>query len=142
LFRKCGTLRKEYGSDSVLWPTDNAYKSFLETYWSAQQRNIEPGCVFKPQTAQDVSVAVLLSRRSGCPFAVKSGGHSAVPGGSNIQRGVTISFERMNQTVVSADKKTVSFQPGQTWTEVYTKLAKDNLVIIGGRVRSASVRKK
>jgi hypothetical protein len=40
----------------------------------------------------------------------------------------------MNKTTLSADKKTVSFQPGQTWYDVYTRLEKDNLAIIGGRV--------
>jgi len=74
-----------------------------------------------------------------CKFAARSGGHSAVPGGSNIQDGITISFERMNQTILSADKKSVSFQPGQTWFDVYTKLAKDNVAIIGGRVASVGV---
>lgn len=71
----------------------------------------------------------------GCPFAVKSGGHSAVPGGSNVQDGITVSFERMNRTTPSADKKSVTFEPGQTWVDVYRKLEQDKLAIIGGRVR-------
>jgi FAD/FMN-containing dehydrogenase len=65
---------------------------------------------------------------------VKSGGHSAVPGGSNIEGGITITFEKMNQTTPSTDKKSVLFQPGQTWYDVYTKLEKFQLTIVGGRV--------
>ena len=57
-----------------------------------------------------------------------------MPGGSNIEDGITISFENMNQTTASADKTTVKFQPGQTWYDVYTKLEKDEVTIIGGRV--------
>ena len=45
----------------------------------------------------------------------------------------------MNQTIPSADKKSVTFQPGQTWYDVYTKLDKDNLAIIGGRVADVGV---
>ena len=82
-----------------------------------------------------MSVAVLTARLTDCPFASKSGGHSAVPGGSNIQNGITISFEKMSKTTVSTDKKSVTFEPGQTWRDVYSKLENENLVIIGGRVR-------
>ena len=128
-------LRRQFGSNKLVVPSDAAYKNFTSSYWSAQQQSISPGCVFKPETAQDVSVAVLTSRLTDCPFAVKSGGHSAVPGGSNIQNGLTISFEKMSKTTVSADKKSVTFEPGQTWRDVYSKLEKDNLIIIGGRVR-------
>ena len=132
---QCELLRKKFGSDMVALPSDAAYTNFTSSYWSAQQRSISPGCVFKPETAQDVSVAVLTSRLTNCPFACKSGGHSAVPGGSNIQNGITISFEKMSKTIVSADRKSVTFEPGQTWGEVYSKLQNDNIIIIGGRVR-------
>lgn len=57
-----------------------------------------------------------------------------MPGGSNIEGGITISFEKMNQTIPSDDRKSASFQPGQTWYDVYTKLEKYQLTIIGGRV--------
>jgi FAD/FMN-containing dehydrogenase len=82
----------------------------------------------------DVSTSILLSRLTQCPFAVKSGGHSAVPGGSNIEGGITISFEKMSKTIASSDKKSATFEPGQTWFDVYTTLEKQNLAIIGGRV--------
>jgi FAD/FMN-containing dehydrogenase len=57
-----------------------------------------------------------------------------VPEGSNIEDGITISMEKMNKVAVSADRKTVSFQPGQTWFDIYTALERDNLTIVGGRV--------
>ncbi|USP78122.1 fad binding domain-containing protein [Curvularia clavata] len=135
----CDTLRRRFGNNKLVLPSDAAYKNFTDSYWSAQQRSISPGCVFKPETAQDVSVAVLTSRLTNCPFAAKSGGHSAVPGGSNIQNGITISFEKMSKTTVSADRKSVTFEPGQTWRDVYSKLAKDNIIIIGGRAASVGV---
>lgn len=116
-------------------PSDASYKNFTSSYWAAQQNEITPGCVFKPRSAQDVSVAVLTARYTNCTFACKSGGHSAVPGGSNIQNGITISFEKMSKVTVASDKKSVTFEPGQTWGDVYAKLEKKDLTIIGGRVR-------
>jgi FAD/FMN-containing dehydrogenase len=123
-----------FGDDQVEKQSETTYNAFVGAFWSRQQRDITPQCVFKPKKALDVSTSILLSRLTQCPFAVRSGGHSAVPGGSNIAGGITVSLEKMNKTTLSADKKTVSFQPGQTWYDVYTTLEKDNLAIIGGRV--------
>lgn len=83
-----------------------------------------------------MSIAILLARLTQCPFAAKSGGHSAVPGGSNIDGGVTISLEKLNKITLSADKKIASFQPGHTWFDIYTALEKENVAVIGGRVSS------
>ncbi|RMZ70392.1 fad binding domain-containing [Pyrenophora seminiperda CCB06] len=135
----CEALKRIFGDDKVETQSESAYSAFVGAFWSRQQREIAPKCVFKPEKASDVSTVVLIARLTQCKFAAKSGGHSAVPGGSNIQDGITISFERMNQTVVSNDKKSVSFQPGQVWYDVYTKLDKDNLAIIGGRVSDVGV---
>lgn len=86
-----------------------------------------------------MSTAILISRLTHCPFAAKSGGHSAVPGGSNVDGGITISFEKMNKISLAADKESASFQPGNTWLNVYTALEKDNTTVIGGRVASVGV---
>jgi FAD/FMN-containing dehydrogenase len=95
---------------------------------------ILPQCIVKPEKALDVSTTILISRLTQCPFAARSGGHSAVPGGSNIDGGITISFEKLGKMELSANKKIFSFQPGHTWYDIYTNLEKENLTIIGGRV--------
>ena len=95
---------------------------------------MDPYCIFKPANAVDVSVAILLSRLTQCPFAVKSGGHAAFSGASNIQGGITIALEKLNQVTLSADKKTAAVGPGNTWYDVYTKLEGQGLAVIGGRV--------
>lgn len=74
-----------------------------------------------------------------CPFAVKSGGHSAVPGGSNSDGGITISFEKLNKISLSANKEIASFQPGHTWNDIYTALEPEQVTVIGGRVASVGV---
>ncbi|KAF1835553.1 FAD-binding domain-containing protein [Decorospora gaudefroyi] len=135
----CNSLKLIFGSDQVETQSEAAYSAFVVKYWSAQQREISPQCVFKPAKALELSTSILISRLTRCPFAVKSGGHSAIPGGSNIAGGITITLEKMDTTTVSPDKKTVSFQPGQTWGDVYRKLANNNVAIIGGRVSSVGV---
>ncbi|KAI4615728.1 hypothetical protein J4E80_006144 [Alternaria sp. BMP 0032] len=135
----CNSLKLIFGDDQVETQSEAAYDAFIGDYWAGQQRDISPQCVFKPEKALDVSTSILLSRLTQCPFAAKSGGHSAVPGGSNIEGGITISFEKMNKTTASSDKKSATFEPGQTWYDVYTKLEKDEVAIIGGRVASVGV---
>ncbi|ORX94635.1 hypothetical protein BCR34DRAFT_499113 [Clohesyomyces aquaticus] len=135
----CNSLKLIFGDDQVETQSEPAYATFIGAFWSAQQREISPQCIFKPKKALDVSTAVLISRLTQCPFAVKSGGHSAVPGGSNVDGGITVSFEKMNLVSASPDKKTVSFQPGNTWFSVYSALESQNLAVIGGRVSSVGV---
>lgn len=82
---------------------------------------------------------VLISRLTQCPFAAKSGGHAAFPGASSIEGGITMSFEDMNKIEVSADKKTASVEPGNTWGTVYEHLADYEVVAVGGRVYNIGV---
>ncbi|KAH7406820.1 hypothetical protein DE146DRAFT_405874 [Phaeosphaeria sp. MPI-PUGE-AT-0046c] len=135
----CDSLRLIFGDDHVETQSESTYSAFINDYWSAQQKEIAPKCIFKPTKALDVSTSILISRLTQCPFAAKSGGHSAVPGGSNIQGGITISFEKLGRIALSSDKKVVSFQPGHTWGDIYSALEKDNVAIIGGRVASVGV---
>ncbi|KAF2026757.1 FAD-binding domain-containing protein [Setomelanomma holmii] len=134
----CTSLKLVFGDDQVELQSESSYSAFVNDFWSAQQREITPQCVFKPEKALDVSTSILVSRLTQCPFAAKSGGHSAIPGGSNIQGGITISFEKLSKIALSADKKTVSFQPGHTWFDIYTALEKYNVAVIGGRVSRQS----
>jgi hypothetical protein len=76
---------------------------------------------------------VLVSRLTQCPFAVKGGGHTAFPGASSIEDGITVSLENMNEITLSSNKKTAFIGPGNRWGAVYSKLGEQNLVVIGGR---------
>ncbi|KAF1934936.1 hypothetical protein EJ02DRAFT_298383, partial [Clathrospora elynae] len=91
-------------------------------YWSAQQVTVNPRCVFKPANKTKVSSLVLLSRLTQCPFAVKSGGHAAFAGASNIDGGITVSMESFNQVMVSKENKYANVGPGNRWVDVYATL--------------------
>lgn len=92
-----------------------------------------------PSSAEDVSLTLLTSRVTKCPFAVKSGGHAPFAGSSNIDGGITIDLARMKEVTVSADKKEVALGAGNVWYDVYTHLAPYNLTVIGGRVSAIGV---
>ncbi|RFU81403.1 fad binding domain-containing [Trichoderma arundinaceum] len=78
---------------------------------------------------------------SGCQlaFAVKSGGHAAFTGASNIDNGVTIDLINLNEITLSADKTQASIGAGNVWYDVYSYLLPMNATVIGGRVSAIGV---
>jgi len=102
-------------------------------YWSEQQSTTKPTCRFSPNEAAEVSVAIIAIRLTECQFAVKSGGHAAFTGASNIQGGITIDLRNLNTIEVSLDNKTTYVGSGNRWSDVYMKLDPLGLAVIGGR---------
>ena len=84
-------------------------------------------------------MALLVSTFFQCPFAVKSGGHAAFAGASNIQGGVTIDLVNLNQVQVSSDKTLTRVGAGNRWLDVYSKLDLQQLSVVGGRVADIGV---
>lgn len=115
------------------------YQNFTSSYWSVQQEEVEPHCVFKPAKDTDVSILVLLSRLTQCPFAAKSGGHAAFAGASSSQGGITVWLKDINAITLNSDRSIASVGPGNTWTDVYSALAPYGLAVIGGRVSEIGV---
>ncbi|KAF2001647.1 Glucooligosaccharide oxidase [Amniculicola lignicola CBS 123094] len=135
----CSSLKLLYGASKVLSQSTTAYDAFTSSYWSIQQASVDPYCVFQPSSSSEVSIIVLISRLTQCPFALKSGGHGAFAGASSIQGGITVSFKNMKDISLSADKKIASIEPGNTWFDVYTTLQPNNLAVVGGRVSEIGV---
>lgn len=127
-----------YGSQ-VLSPDTTAYNNFTGSYWSVQQEEVQPRCIFKPSKNTEVSAVVLVSRLTKCPFAAKSGGHAAFAGASSSPGGITIWFTDMNEVTLNADKSVASIGPGNVWGAVYEALAPYGLAVIGGRASSIGV---
>ena len=98
-----------------------------------------PTCLFRPAQAEEVAASVLLSRLAQCQFAVKSGGHGAFEGASNIENGLTIDLGGLNQIDLHPGSDTVSIGPGNTWYDVYTTLEPLNCTVVGGRVATVGV---
>ena len=146
-------------------PASPAYNGSLLSYWSQQEQQVSPACIVGVKSAQDVATAVFvlniasqIINNDGCKFAVRSGGyalgvfqlfvetssdspsrHTAFAGSANIQGGVTIDLQSLNQIDVAPDKQTVAIGPGNRWDAVYLKLDAMGLAISGGRVASVGV---
>ncbi|KAB8229390.1 FAD-binding oxidoreductase [Aspergillus alliaceus] len=135
----CQSLHSLHGSDRVLIQDTATHADFKGSFWSNQQAEVQPYCIFKPAVNTDVAVAVLLSRLTGCPFAAKGGGHVPFRGASNSPGGITISFANMNDVSLSEDRSVASIGPGNVWGRVYGILEPYGLAVIGGRETSIGV---
>ncbi|CAN9233601.1 unnamed protein product [Alternaria sp. RS040] len=135
----CSSLEFLYGNKSVEFQNEAGYTAFTSGFWSGISADVRPYCIFKPSSPAEVSVMVLLSRLSQCPFAVKSGGHSAFAGAATIEGGITVSFENMKGIKLSGDKKTVAVQPGNNWGNVLTTLSTTGVTVVAGRIGDLGV---
>ncbi|KAJ5537046.1 hypothetical protein N7513_010232 [Penicillium frequentans] len=123
----------------ISYPNSTIYSLEESGYWSQQQALTEPTCRFSPKSAIDVSFAVLALQVAKCEFAVKSGGHAAFEGASNIQGGVTIDLANLNEIAVRSDRAQTAVGAGNIWYDVYTRLQPMGLAVIGGRVSAIGV---
>ena len=120
-------------------PESAAYVEGDSNYWSNQQAETLPACRVQPMTAKDVSASLLVTRFFKCPFAVKSGGHAAFNGASNINGGLTIDLINLNMIQVSNDNTLTQVGAGNRWIDVYMHLDPLQLSVIGGRVSGIGV---
>ncbi|GFF87726.1 bifunctional solanapyrone synthase [Aspergillus udagawae] len=135
----CSALAFLFSPSRAFAQNTTAYTNATGSYWSAQQEEVRPYCIFKPSLNTDVSILVLLSRYTGCPFAIKSGGHAAFAGASSIQGGITVLLKDMNAITLNKDRSVVSVGPGNVWVQVYSALEPYGLAAIGGRVSTIGV---
>ncbi|KAE8149080.1 hypothetical protein BDV25DRAFT_168076 [Aspergillus avenaceus] len=125
----CNTLKTLYSTDKVLVHGVNPYTNFTNSFWSAQQAEVHPHCVFKPSSNRDVAITVLLSRLTSCPFQ----------GSSNSPGGITIWFKNLSEVTLNEDQSVASIGPGNTWGKVYRALEPYGLAVVGGRLASIGV---
>ncbi|CAG8207918.1 unnamed protein product [Penicillium salamii] len=134
----CSSLNFLFGS-KISSQNSAGYNNFTGSFWSVQQEEVQPHCVFRPSVNTEVSTAVLLSRLTGCEFAARSGGHAAFTGASSTPGGISIWFKDMNEVTLNEDKSVVSIGPGNNWLAVYSALEPYGLGAVGGRAASIGV---
>lgn len=65
--------------------------------------------------------------------------HTPFPGAANIEQGIVINLEKLPSPGLSADHKTITVSPSQTWDQVYETLQAFDLATLGGRVAGVGV---
>ncbi|KAF2732480.1 FAD-binding domain-containing protein [Polyplosphaeria fusca] len=127
----CEHLSKALG-DEVFYPESPAYNASITSYPFIQLR-LEPACVLKPESAEDVSKAVKVLRKSRkSKFAVRGGGHNANVGYNNIIDGATIDMRNVSKVEIVGD--VVQVGAGAIWQQVYDEISPHNISVMGGRI--------
>lgn len=137
LDHKCQTLVRIRPNNTFL-PTDPRYEEARGTFWTRQQSEMAPRCVFQPLNTDDVAIAMRTVTKLGCPFAIKSGGHASFAGASSTS-GVLIDLVKLNYVSLEADQKSVKVGPGCRWIDVYPRLEPLGITVLGGRDANVGV---
>ncbi|KAI1759337.1 hypothetical protein GGR53DRAFT_513877 [Hypoxylon sp. FL1150] len=116
----------------ILTPEDPAYQVREDSYFSNTVK-LGPACIFLPESAEQVSVAVRALASAKEAFAIRSGGHSSVSGSNDIGGGVTIDLSHLNSIQYDENSQLVTFGPGVRWKHVYHELEKYDRIVAGGR---------
>ncbi|GAW01067.1 ATP-dependent DNA helicase [Lentinula edodes] len=139
--KACCTALSSLLPGQVFWPSSDSYRAQQSSYYSGEQATMTPACRVSPNNASDVSRILKFASAHECHFAVRTGGHMAWSGASNIgSEGFTIDMQQVKGVpTLSADKSVVSFGAGSRWRDVYTVLQLQNLTTVGGRVGDVGV---
>ncbi|KAL8652086.1 MAG: hypothetical protein Q9210_002897 [Variospora velana] len=135
--------------DSVFFGPHPVFIESVQSYWAMQERDIVPQCIVRPRNAREVATAIgiikrdydLRTRRGDLPspFAIRSGGHSPIPGAANTNRGIVIDLRLLNQVVPSRDGLSVVIGSGARWLDVSSALDSKSLAVAGGRNSAVGV---
>jgi len=118
----------------VTYPGSAAYETAQVAYYAQQQIDLEPACRVGPKTAADVAAILKAAVDNKIPFAVHSGGHLTMIGGSNIaDEGFSIDLGALNNFKIAKDEKSVTFGTGLRWGQIFPPLAEKGLTAVGGR---------
>ncbi|KAL2166467.1 hypothetical protein VTG60DRAFT_2751 [Thermothelomyces hinnuleus] len=133
------------------FPASPRYAAAQASYYSGQERELQPECIFTPTDAKEVSLFVRLVTEvqgqggeqglgqqvvAGWPtqFAIRGGGHAVFAGAANVAGGVTVDLRALNSFSLSDDRKTATIGAGAVWSEIYPQLVPHNVTVMGGRV--------
>lgn len=95
----------------ISYANGSVYNASQTSFYTTEERDLTPSCVFRPESAADVSTFVKLVNlpsSGGTQFAIRSGGHMLFSAAANIDNGITIDMRGLDTVVVSEDRKSAA----------------------------------
>lgn len=134
---------------SVFFRPHPVFVESIQSYWARQESDIIPQCVVRPRTAEEVATAIAILKRdydvrtshreAPLLLAIRSGGHSPIPGSANVNGGIAIDLRLLNKVVLSNDRSSVAIGTGARWSDVSKTLDRESLAVAGGRNSAVGV---
>ncbi|KAL7934398.1 hypothetical protein V8C35DRAFT_302486 [Trichoderma chlorosporum] len=119
----------------VSYPDSTTYNASISSYYSGQERDLSPSCIFRPTNTSEVAQFIKLVTQCGdTKFAIRGGGHTLWPGAANVDDGITVDMRLMNSLDLSKDHKIARLGAGAVFSDIYPQLVPYNLTVMGGRV--------
>ncbi|MCJ1316755.1 hypothetical protein MMC15_002076 [Xylographa vitiligo] len=139
--------------DSLIFPHNAAaFKQSMNSYWAQQECEVVPACVVRPRDVQELCTAVNILKReydervaqageekTKSLFAIRSGGHSPIPGAASITGGVVVDLSLFYEVTISEVGSSVVIGAGAKWMDVSKILDEKDLVVVGGRNSAVGV---
>lgn len=139
--------------DNVIFPHNvAAFKKSLDSYWAQQECEVIPICVVRPHDVQQLCTAVTILKEEYDKqrkelgngnveglFAIRSGGHSPVPGAASIEGGAVLDLSLLCSVTPSEDGLSVAIGAGAKWMDVSKVLDEKNLAVVAGRNSAVGV---
>ncbi|KAK5173437.1 uncharacterized protein LTR77_002118 [Saxophila tyrrhenica] len=130
----CANLTASLESSTVKQPLSLAYASSRHDYWNAIQSSYTPSCVVYPESAKDVSTALMAIKGAGSRFAIKAAGHNPNTFFSSVDEGVLIDLNEMTEKTYDAFTNLGSYQPGGTFGDIYNYFDQYGRTVVGARL--------
>ncbi|KAH7014263.1 uncharacterized protein B0I36DRAFT_338482 [Microdochium trichocladiopsis] len=116
----------------------------MEMHFNTRNRDIEPACVVRAATIDELSAAVKHiakehALRAAKPatdeglFAIRCSGANPTIGVAGVKDGVLLDLSLFKSIEISEDKKSVVVGGGCLWKEIYKVLDEQGLAVVGGR---------
>ncbi|PWY74321.1 FAD-binding domain-containing protein [Aspergillus heteromorphus CBS 117.55] len=134
----CSALNASSLSAEIFFPTSDVYRYEAQEFWSNTEI-MAPGCVFRPQSSEQLASGVEALVKAEAEFAVRGGGHMGIRGSNNIDDGVLVVMSNLTTLELSDDRSVVSIGPGYRWSDVYAYLSPYGLAAAGGRLGPVGV---
>ena len=121
---------------AVIRPQDAGYPAARRVWKGMIDRY--PSMIVRPESSDDVAIAVTFARDRGLPLAIRGGGHN-VAGSGVCDRGVVIDLRELRGVAVDPVARTVTGGGGCTWGEFDAAAAEHGLATTGGLISSTGV---
>ncbi|PYI13628.1 putative FAD-binding oxidoreductase [Aspergillus violaceofuscus CBS 115571] len=131
----CQRLNQIHSSEMLSSSSAN-YTEERIRYWDIRS-DLYPACIFQPSNADEVAEGVKIVSACNAPFAIRGGGHMNFPGSNNIDGGVLITLNKLQDYKVHND--TIEVGPGMEWIDVVAALNPYHRAVIGGRLKTIGV---
>ncbi|RMZ77831.1 hypothetical protein DV737_g4176, partial [Chaetothyriales sp. CBS 132003] len=129
----CQVFSYLFPQNETFSASSSYYTPLYEIPWS-QTCWLEPACIVTPTSPTDVSKVMLVLRVLNTTFAIRSGGHSVMPGFAGVgSNGVLVALQNLNTLSISDDNKIATVGTGNRWGNVYKFAADHGVSVVGGR---------